>query len=205
MNLRGTVGVLCMLLGGGLMTAAAVTLFLQDLQESEAAERAEELLWHVQQQVLTQKDPIVLQPAFEAEPAVQEPMMPAMTVDGHACLGMLEFPSLSLQLPVLADCSEVLLETAPCRQYGTAEDENLVIAGHNYRRHFKRLHELGRGDPVVFTDMLGKKHCYTVAATEVLGPHDLEKMLSGDWPLSLYTCTSGGEKRLTVRCVRDGA
>ena len=29
---------------------------------------------------------------------------------------------------------------------------------------------------------------------------DVEGMLSGDWPLSLYTCTFGGQSRLTVRC-----
>ena len=31
--------------------------------------------------------------------------------------------------------------------------------------------------------------------------YDVEAMESGDWALTLFTCTIGGKTRVTVRCV----
>ena len=38
--------------------------------------------------------------------------------------------------------------------------------------------------------------------TEVLAPTDIEGMESGDWDLTMFTCTIGGKSRVTVRCDR---
>ena len=43
---------------------------------------------------------------------------------------------------------------------------------------------------------------YTVAELETLGKYDVEEMTSGDWDLTLFTCTYGGQSRVTVRCLR---
>ena len=39
-----------------------------------------------------------------------------------------------------------------------------------------------------------------VAALEVLSPFDVEEMTTGDWDLTLFTCTVGGQSRIAVRC-----
>jgi len=37
---------------------------------------------------------------------------------------------------------------------------------------------------------------------ETLQPTAVEEMCSGDWDLTLFTCTLGGKFRVTVRCDR---
>ena len=77
-----------------------------------------------------------------------------------------------------------------------------VIAAHNYKTHFGRLKELRPGDEVRFTDTEGNAFRYTVAELETLGKYDVEEMAAGDWDLTLFTCTYGGQSRVTVRCLR---
>jgi sortase A len=35
---------------------------------------------------------------------------------------------------------------------------------------------------------------------EILRPTAVEEMISGDWDLTLFTCTIGGATRVTIRC-----
>lgn len=200
--MRRYFGVACCLLGGSLLLGAALTVVRQKQMEAEAEARSKSLLPLVEQAVFDIVD-IPLNSSVESTailPKATAETMPVLSVNGVDCVGLLSFPTLSLTLPVLADCTEALLETAPCRQFGSIGSKDLVIAGHNYRRHFKGLRDLEIGDTVHFTDMSGTVFHFTVAKTEVLLPDAVDAMLAGDWPLSLYTCTSGGEKRLTVRC-----
>ena len=81
----------------------------------------------------------------------------------------------------------------------------MVIAGHNYGTHFGGLKRLSAGDTVTFTDMRGNTFTYTVAEIETLRPSEVEQMQSGDWDLTLFTCTTDSRSRVTVRCVRNGA
>lgn len=121
-------------------------------------------------------------------------------LDGAACIGVLEIPAIDLKLPVLSEWSYPLLKKAPCRYSGSAYLDNLVIAAHNYRTHFGKLKELEMGDEVIFTDAAGNRFEYKVAAVEALTPQSVEDMTSGEWALSLFTCTLDGKNRVTVRC-----
>ena len=102
--------------------------------------------------------------------------------------------------PVMSDWSYPRLKISPCRYAGTAYKNGFVIAGHNYRRHFGLLSRLAVGDQVTFTDVDGNAFCYQVTEVQVLNPTAIEEMVSDDWDLSLFTCTLGGQTRLTVRC-----
>lgn len=126
--------------------------------------------------------------------------MPTVEIDGNAYIGTLDIPVLDLSLPVMSDWSYPKLKTAPCRYAGTAYQSGFVIAGHNYRRHFGPLSRLVPGDRVTFTDVDGNRFYYQVAEIQVLEPTAIEAMTSEDWDLSLFTCTLGGQTRLTVRC-----
>ena len=79
-----------------------------------------------------------------------------------------------------------------------------MIAAHNYEQHFARLSLLTAGDAVEFTDVSGAVHRYTVMQVETLAPTAMDEMTGGDWDLTLFTCTSGGNARYAVRCVRTG-
>lgn len=130
--------------------------------------------------------------------------MPAAELDGAWYVGMLEIPTLELSLPVMSSWSYENLRLAPCRYAGSAYEDSLVIAAHNYRAHFGTLKNLSPGDPVIVTDMDGNRFYYEAAVVEVLEAGDVEDMLSEEWALSLFTCTYGGQTRLTVRCGKTG-
>ena len=49
--------------------------------------------------------------------------------------------------------------------------------------------------------MDGNRFIYAVSGTEQLPGTAIEEMKSGDWDLTLFTCTIGGAARVTVRCV----
>lgn len=44
---------------------------------------------------------------------------------------------------------------------------------------------------------------YCVAEEEILQPAQTEQMVSGDWDLTLFTCTVGGRSRVTIRCTQE--
>ena len=128
--------------------------------------------------------------------------MPAVEVDGGRYIGVLEVPSLGLELPVMETWSYPNLRVAPCRYSGSAYQDDMIVAAHNYKTHFGQLKELRPGDEVRFTDTEGNVFRYAVAELETLGKYDVEEMTSGDWDLTLFTCTYGGQSRVTVRCLR---
>ena len=127
--------------------------------------------------------------------------MPTVEVDGEKCIGILSIPALGLELPVLTDWSYEKLKKAPCLYYGSYYEPNFVIAAHNYASHFGRLSQLRPGDLVTFTDVNGSVYSYEVALLETLPKEATEAMITGGFDLSLYTCTTGGGSRVTVRCI----
>ena len=126
--------------------------------------------------------------------------MPVVQVDGYDYIGTLELPTLGLTLPVMSDWNYPRLKIAPCRYAGSAYQGDLVIAAHNYTNHFGTLKNLKLGDRITFTDSDGNIFSYSVAEIETLEPYAVEDMRSGDWDLTLFTCTVGGQSRVTVRC-----
>ena len=129
-----------------------------------------------------------------------EMAMPEETIDGRNYIGVLDIPALELSLPIISEWSYDALQIAPCRYSGSAYLDNLVIAGHNYRSHFVSLPQLQPGDSVTFTDMDGNVFSYEVSSLETLSPYAVSDMTSGDWDLTLFTCTVGGQSRLAIRC-----
>ena len=131
-----------------------------------------------------------------------EMAMPEETIDGRNYIGVLDIPALGLSFPIISEWSYDALQIAPCRYSGSAYLDNLVIAGHNYRSHFASLPQLQPGDSVTFTDMDGNVFSYEVSSLETLSPYAVSDMTSGDWDLTLFTCTVGGQSRLAIRCDR---
>ena len=126
--------------------------------------------------------------------------MPVITSDGRDYIGVLEIPSVGIELPVISEWSMDGLKKAPCRYSGSAYLGDLVICAHNYRSHFGLLSRVAIGDELRFTDADGNVFAYEVAEVEVLRPDAIENMIRSEWDLTLFTCTLGGRTRLTVRC-----
>ena len=125
--------------------------------------------------------------------------MPVETINGIDFIGVLRIPALELELPVISEWNYPNLKTAPCRYSGSAYLNNLIICGHNYTSHFGTLKNLWEGDIATFTDMDGNVFTYKMVERETLNPTDIEGIESGNWDLTLFTCTVGGQSRVTIR------
>lgn len=122
-------------------------------------------------------------------------------VNGYDIIGIISIPAIDIKLAIISEWSYPNLKVSACRYSGTPSGQ-LVLLAHNYKQHFGRLGELQQGDPVDFTDPNGTVYSYVVTGTEIKGKHELEDILSGDWDLTLFTCTYGGANRVVVRCKR---
>ena len=142
-----------------------------------------------------------LEEAFVPDHVLNPEMaMPEENIDGRSYIGVLDIPALGLSFPIISEWSYDALQIAPCRYSGSAYLDNLVIAGHNYRSHFASLPQLQPGDTVTFTDMDGNVFSYAVSSLETPSPYAVSDMTSGDWDLTLFTCTVGGQSWLAIRC-----
>lgn len=141
------------------------------------------------------EDPVVV-PDYILCPEIE---MPVETIDGVDYIGVLRIPTLELELPVISQWNYPNLKIAPCRYTGSAYLNSLIICGHNYTSHFGNLKDLRAGDVVTFTDMAGNVFTYKMVQRETLLPTSIEEMESGNWDLTLFTCTIGGRSRVTVR------
>ncbi|MGN8677152.1 sortase [Oscillospiraceae bacterium HCP3S3_F4] len=128
--------------------------------------------------------------------------MPTENINGIDYIGILRIPALELELPVISEWSYPRLKIAPCRYTGSAYQDDLIIAAHNYNSHFGNLKNLREGDTATLTDMDGNVFTYEMAELEILQPTDIEGMDSGEWDLTLFTCTIGGSSRVTARFER---
>ena len=129
--------------------------------------------------------------------------MPVENINGIDFIGILRIPALELELPVVSQWSYPNLKTAPCRYSGSAYLNNLIICGHNYTSHFGNLKNLNEGDLATFTDMDGNVFTYKMVERETLLPTSIDAMESGEWDLTLFTCTVGGQSRVTIRFERE--
>lgn len=193
---------------GLLLFAAALALSVYNLWDGYRAEQSREKLleeYRDKNQNISDEGKQAEEsdrqiPDYQLNPEMEMPEITLEDLDGAACIGVLEIPKIDLKLPVLSEWSYPLLKKAPCRYSGSAYLDNLVIAAHNYRTHFGKLKELETGDEVIFTDAAGNRFEYKVAVVEALTPQSVEDMTSGEWALSLFTCTLDGKNRVTVRC-----
>ena len=128
--------------------------------------------------------------------------MPTVTKDGIDYVGVLEIPSQDLRLGIASKLSLSSLKEAPCRYAGSIYNNTCIIAGHNYRSHFGKLHSLQVGDAVTFTDVDGTVFPYEVSAIETVEGTDVEGMEAGEWDLTLFTCKLTRTQRLAIRCAR---
>ena len=189
---------------GLLLIAAALALVAYNIADAQrAAKSAAQALEALEQAspAVSAAEPDAV-PAYVADPDME---MPTVTVEGNDYIGQLDIDALGLSLPVISEWSYPALKVAPCRYTGSAYQDNMIIAAHNYSSHFGRLSQLSAGDAVRFTDVDGNVFTYTVSQIEDLPGTAIEEMQAGDWDLTLFTCTLGGRTRVTVRFTRaDG-
>ena len=195
-----------LLLGAALLCAALLLAAKNRREETSAGEAAAALLVQAEQTIAQHAAPPAAVPTPAPSSAAEETLSPSPSAspsaapEGPAFLGVLSVPAVSLTVPVLAEWSYYHLTLAPCRDCGSVETGDLVIAAHNYDTHFGRLSRIAPGDSVYFTDMAGSTTEYAAASVEQRDPSDAEGVRESGYPLVLYTCSWDCTARVTVFC-----
>ena len=191
---------------GAALLFGALGLTVFNLRQSNAAgETAAQTVSALKATIPTDGDfyakeqPETEPPDYRLNPEME---MPTVRIDDREYIGVLSIPALGRELPVISSWDYPGLRVAPCRYTGSAYTDDLVIAAHNYASHFGRLRELSQGDSIRFTDTDGNVFDYVVSELEILEPYAVSQMTEGDWDLTLFTCTPGGQYRVTLRCNR---
>ncbi len=187
-------GFIYIILGAAMIFFAAYIVRNNFEESAVAGAASDELLTGVIEQI----------PNTVLEPVSESGDMPVVDVDGRSFIGTVGIPSLNLLLPIQNEWSGDNAKVSVCRYVGSVYDNDLIVAGHNYVEHFGNLKELSTGDEVVVTDMNGKSFYFQVVNIETLGAYDVDEMEAGEWDLTLFTCTIGGQNRVTVRCESTG-
>ena len=188
-------GLICLML-------AALLVVDNQQEDVEAGDEAQEMLVGVEAQI-PETAPVVVYEDEEEEDEGLSGEMRAVDVDGLSFICTVEIPAIEIKLPVQAEWSDAGAKISPCRYKGSVYENDLIIAAHNYQRHFGKIGQLVSGDEVIVTDVDGRHFHYNVIYQEIIDTFGVDEMDAGEWDLTLFTCTIGGKSRVTVRCAFD--
>jgi sortase A len=204
MNKRQKRGCILVLIGLVMVFAAMVIHLTQEKQDTLAGETAQVLLQQLQLNKVSVDVPMDVENQIEQEMVEDAPEitdMPGKDYLGYSMIGSLRVPSVGIELPILSSWSYELLNVAPCRYTGSIPEGNMILMGHNYKSHFTPLRDVVVGAEIEFEDVDGIVYRYAVA--EIVQLHKTEgELLPSPYPLTLFTCTPGGQNRVVVRCIQ---
>ena len=180
-----TPGRVLMLLGVVLLLGAAGLYGYNQMVDQRAGQESEAAVITLVEEIQANEVEILEVPEEEGEEDAA--LLKVAELDGAYYMGVLTIPTLEKILPVRSDWSEAKLKKSPCRYSGGLEDGELVIAGHNYKKHFSGLATLKQGDSVVFTDLEGNQMFYEVREIYTVAATDIEGMIDSGYDLSVLS------------------
>jgi len=210
---------LCLIIAGTMLVLSALFLvFYNFRQDNRSGEKASEILSEIKEiipettvqtsspEFITSSDSNNnLFEEYEEYETTTVPEEKLVEIDSNYYIGIINIPSLGIELPILSEWSYPNLKLSPCRYKGSIDGGDLIIAAHNYRSHFGRISELNSGDSIIIIDGNGISHEYEVIQSELIDGYNIESMEFGsadNWDLTLFTCTLSGQSRVTVRAIK---
>lgn len=187
-------GRFCVLIGFILLLAAGGFWLYNNWEDAQANKAANALLFKVQQKIPNASS----EPNQSSESGTIKIGADTLTSIDNS-LGILKIPSLGLTLPVQRKYTLDALRTSPCQFTNGGRLERLIICGHNFATHFGKIGTLSKGDAITLTDMGGHTYNFSVSEVLTVEPNDWNALKTGNWDLTLFTCTVGGLKRVLVR------
>jgi len=195
-----------MLLGLVLLIGAAGLYGYNQWVDYQAGQESETAVVTLVEEIQNSQVEIIEMPAepeAEEEAKASAEQMKVAELDGAYYMGVLSIPKLERILPIQSDWSMPQFKRSPCRYSGSLAEGELVIAGHNYKKHFSGLATLEQGDSIVFTDLEGTQWFYEVREVYTVAATDIKGMVDSGYDLSLFTCNYSGKVRVTVRCTKN--
>ena len=199
-------GTFLMVLGVMCIMGAVGLLLYNRMEDNHAGEESASALDQLKQYIAeTAGDPTIVTP--EEKDTVKPDVnvndlydMPTFYNGIYDFIGYIQIPKLELELPILDHWDYERLNVSPCRYYGAIATGDLVLAGHNYPKHFGNLKLLEIDDKVLFYDPKGKVYIYEVKDIQIVPPNNVLEVLESKHDLVLFTCTLNSKSRVTVFC-----
>ena len=198
--------------GSALLTAALSLCIYNIMQDRTADKRSREILSELRQLIpetsaevnteSTENPADDIYTAYQQEEQSDTPPHETIVLGEKKYCGVISLPTLGIELPVCDSCTYDDLNTSPCRFSGSAADNDLILAAHNFSSHFGNLDKLNTGDEIFFTDISGTVLSYRVDEIRSFDGSDSEGMIYGkgtDWDITLFTCNLSGQARIAVR------
>lgn len=200
-----------LIITGTMLVLAALFLCLYNIiQDKQSGEKSQQILIDLKKEIIpqaTQSENNILFDPMELSDENQTKTTSPSTkeIEGITYLGYLDIPDIGLELPVMENWSYTQLEYSPCCYSGTAADNNLIIAAHNYSSHFRHINSLYSGSIFYFIDADGVVNEYEVTNIELINGNDPISMITDpddSWDITLFTCNFDGSERIAVRGIR---
>lgn len=147
------------------------------------------------------------------DPATPPPIPDPIVVDEGDAMAILEMPTLGVTKYVVAGVETADLKKGPGHYPSTpfpGELGNAAIAGHRttYGEPFRHIDELQPGDPIIVTDLLGRRFVYTVTEQRIVQPEDSWVVDTVDPTVATLTLTTchpefSAKQRLIVFATMD--
>ena len=129
----------------------------------------------------------------------QNTVMPVLQLDGVDHVAVLEVPMFDVVLPVVNGWDRSMLRRQPCRYYGSAYDNTLVIGGSDGEGQLAFVSRIDVGMQVLVTDMTGVQFAYRVRVVERSSQADADTLCTEEG-LTLFARNSYGLEYVIVRC-----
>lgn len=194
--MKSRVGITLMTIGA-MLIIAALSLVVYNIYTDNAAEKkSHEILMILEEEISERSQDSEFSIINKEDTEEKESIL----INNDEYIGIIHIPAINIKLPVMKEWNYDNLKVSPCRYTGGVTTDDLIIAAHNYSAHFGQLKNLIYDDEIYFIDVNGKRYNYVVSSIEIVHGTDVDKMLAGDWPLTLFTCNFNGTDRVTIRC-----
>ena len=129
----------------------------------------------------------------------QNTVMPVLELKGVDHAAVLEAPQYDVVLPVANGWDRNMLRRQPCRYYGSAYDNTLVIGGSDGKGQLDFVTRIDVGTQVLITDMTGAQFTYRVQVVERSSQANADTLCTEEG-LTLFARNSYGLEYVIVRC-----
>ena len=179
-------------LGIGLILCSLCLLAYRQFRAPMEAQRREETVAQIT---------ALLPPVTQGVPGLYSgPEMPALSLEGQDYIGLLEVPGYGVTLPIGSQWNTRKLGSFPCRFWGSAYDNSLVIGGATEGGQLDFCSSIDLGAYVSVTDMTGSRYTYTVTRVDRASHAETDWLLSGEFDLTLFARAPLSLAYIAVRC-----
>ena len=105
-----------------------------------------------------------------------------------------------MKLPIYSSWEDGSVAKYPCRFWGSAYDNSLIVGGSDRKGQFDFCSRLDLGDKIRITDMTGTEFSYEVVRIDRRKQADLQTFEEVDCDLTLFVRDSSTLNYIIVRC-----